>query len=64
MKKSKAERDIAKEINLKLKAPMIALERLAEGRSLPVIFAKAGLEELETIQELLSRFENPEKRRG
>lgn len=40
------------EIQLRLKAPMIALERIANGRYLPEIFARTALQELRKILRL------------
>ncbi|MCA9398516.1 MAG: hypothetical protein KC618_02120 [Candidatus Omnitrophica bacterium] len=48
------------EIQLRLKAPMIALERVAEGRHLPKVFADAALEELKTAEQLLEKQNNKE----
>jgi len=42
------------EIELRLKAPIIALERIAEGRHLPQIFADVAMCELKRTFELLS----------
>ena len=48
---------IAKEIQLRLKAPITALERVARGQPLPKIFAEAALDELLKLQELMTRME-------
>lgn len=37
------------EIQLRLIAPLVALERLAKGGSLPLIFAKTALNELRIV---------------
>ena len=44
-----------KEIQLRLKAPMIALERLSNGRYLPQVFAEASFNELWEIQRLTEK---------
>jgi len=49
---------IAKEIQLRLKAPITALERVAQGQPLPKIFAEAALDELLKLQELAIKMEN------
>jgi hypothetical protein len=52
-----------KEIKLRLKAPMIALERVAQGQYLAAIFADAALDELRKIQRLLEETGKPARKR-
>lgn len=49
------------EMRLRLKAPFIALDRLAKGRHLPKVFAEAALEELKKAVELLVKLEKQKK---
>ena len=49
------------EINLRLKAPMIALERIAKGHHLPKIFAQAALDELKKAQKLAEKLGRQKK---
>ena len=44
-----------KEIQLRLKAPLIALEKISNGRYLPKVFAKAALSELRIIEGLIQQ---------
>ena len=53
--------ELIDEFRLRLKAPFIALERLAKGRHLPKIFAEAALEELKKAVELLAKLETQKK---
>lgn len=41
------------EIKLRLKAPMIALEKIVQGRYLPKVFAEAALDELKKAQKFM-----------
>lgn len=43
------------ELKLRLQAPIIAMERIAEGSSLPQVFVDAALSELKAVEELLSK---------
>lgn len=52
---------ISVEVNLRLKAPMIALERIAKGQHLPKIFAEAALDELKKAQKLADRLGKQKK---
>lgn len=49
------------EMRLRLKAPFIALDRLAKGRHLPKVFAEAALDELKKAVELLAKLEKQKK---
>ena len=49
------------ELRLRLRAPFVALDRLAKGRHLPKVFAEAALEELKKAVELLAKFEKQKK---
>jgi len=40
------------EIGLRVKAPIVAMEKIAKGRYLPRVFAEAALDELKIIQRL------------
>jgi hypothetical protein len=44
-----------KEIRLRLKAPIVAMEKIAKGKYLPKVFAKATLDELKIIQRLIKK---------
>jgi hypothetical protein len=44
---------LIKELQLRLKAPIIALGKVAKGQYLPRVFAKAALDELKIIQRLI-----------
>ena len=44
--------DLCKEIQLRLKAPIIALEKIVARKYLPKVFAEAGLNELRGIKQL------------
>lgn len=48
-------KQIIDEIDLRLKAPMVAAERIAEGKSLPKVFAEAALSELKTAKKLVDK---------
>jgi hypothetical protein len=48
--------ELIAQIQLHLKAPLVALERLAREGPLPQIFAEAGLEELKKVRDLVDRF--------
>jgi len=52
-----------KEIQLRLKAPMIALERLSNGRYLPQVFAEVAFNELWEIQRLTEKMIGKRKQR-
>jgi len=54
---------IVKDIQLRLKAPMIALERLSNGRYLPQVFAEAAFNELWEIQRLTEKIIGKRKQR-
>ena len=49
------------EIKLRLKAPIIALEKVSKGQYLPRIFAQAALDELRKIQKIVGQLENRKK---
>ena len=46
---------LAKEIKLRLKAPMIVVERIVEGQQVPKVFGQAALRELKIIQEIAEK---------
>jgi hypothetical protein len=46
---------LIQEIKLRLKAPAVVIERIAEGRQVPKVFGKAALSELKLIQEMLEK---------
>ena len=48
---------LIKELNLRLKAPMIAMEKIVRGKYLPGVFACAALEELNKIRRLIADLE-------
>jgi len=52
-----------KEIQLRLKAPMIALERLSNGRYLPQVFAEASFNEVWESQRLTEKMIGRRKQR-
>lgn len=52
---------LMEEIRLRLRAPFIALDRLAKGRHLPKVFAEAALDELKKAVELLAKLEKQKK---
>lgn len=54
-------RKVVEEIQLRLKAPAIALERIAEGRHLPKIFADVALDELKKARKLTDKLEKQKK---
>ena len=45
------------EIQIRLKAPVVALERIARGQNLPKAFVKEALNELGRFRELLDKME-------
>ena len=49
------DRKNTEEFQLRLKAPMIALERVYAGKYLPKVFVHAALEELSKAQKLANR---------
>jgi len=57
----KMNQKLMEELRLRLKAPFIALNRLAKDRHLPKIFAEAALDELKKAVELLARLEKQKK---
>ncbi len=48
-------KEITKEIELRLKAPMIALEKISKEKYLPNVFAQAALDELRKVQQLINK---------
>jgi len=50
MKKS-----IFDELEIRLKAPIVALEKIVEGKSLPKVFARVALEELKKVQAIVKK---------
>lgn len=48
---------LIEEIQLRLKAPLIVLEKITGRRYLPKIFANAALDELIGIQKLINKLE-------
>lgn len=49
--------DYVGELFLRLQAPIIAMERVAQMRYLPKVFAQAALDELKKAQELTKKLE-------
>ena len=45
--------NLTEEIKLRLKAPMVIAERIAQGRQVPKVFGKAALSELKKIQKVV-----------
>lgn len=58
---TKMNHKLVEELCLRLKAPFIALDRLAKGRHLPKIFAEVALEELKKAVELVAKLEKQKK---
>jgi len=50
-------KEFIEELRFKLRAPFVALDRLAKGRHLPKVFAEAALEELKKAIELIAKLE-------
>ena len=46
---------VTEELQLRLKAPTIALERITQGQHLPKIFAEAALDELKKVEKLVGK---------
>ncbi len=57
----KMDRKLIEELRLRLRAPFVALDRLAKGRHLPKIFAEAALEEFKKAVELIVKLEKQKK---
>ena len=57
----RSKNEFIEEINLRLKAPAIALERIVKGKYLPKIFAEAALIEIEIIQKLIGQGNGKQK---
>jgi len=55
------DRKLIKEFKLKLKAPMVALEKIVQGRYLPKVFAGAALAELRKLEGLLDKCEDKKR---
>ncbi len=55
------QKEFIEELRLRLRAPYIALDRLAKGRHLPKIFAEAALEELKKAVESIAKLEEQKK---
>lgn len=53
--------NLIEELKLRLRAPFIALDRLANGTHLPKVFAEAALEELKKAVELIAKLEKQKK---
>ena len=49
-------------IELKLKAPLVALERVAEGKHLPQVFADVALSELKEAEKLVNDLKQARKK--
>ena len=52
----------AQRMSFRLKAPLVALERIANGKHLPKIFAELALDELRKAQRLADRLGKQKKR--
>ena len=52
---------LIQEIQLRLKAPIIALERIARGQYLPKVFAGAALDEIKKMQKLVEKLEKQKR---
>lgn len=52
---------VIEELQLRIKAPRIALERIAKGQHLPKIFAGAALDEIKKVQKLVEKLEKQKK---
>lgn len=56
-----SQKEFIEELRLRLRAPFVALDRLAKGRHLPKVFAEAALEELKKAVELIAKLEKQKK---
>ena len=53
--------NLAKEIKLRLKAPIVIAERISQGRQVPKVFGKAALSELKKIQKAVEILDKKDK---
>ena len=53
---------LVQEIRLRLRAPVVALERIARGQPLPKIFVEGALDELKKARAVIGRMEEKIRR--